>query len=41
MNSKISKITRYPKEAGRPKGSVTTVKFQLDGVEFVALNGGP
>src|SRR5438309_1739272 len=44
-DSKIGKITRYPKEAaekiGRPKGSVMTVEFQLDGVEFVALNGGP
>jgi predicted 3-demethylubiquinone-9 3-methyltransferase (glyoxalase superfamily) len=27
--------------SGRPKGSVMTVTFQLDGQEFVALNGGP
>jgi hypothetical protein len=27
--------------SGRPKGSVMTVAFQLDGQEFVALNGGP
>jgi len=44
-NSKIGKITRYPKEAaekiGRTPGSVMTVEFRLDGVEFVALNGGP
>jgi predicted 3-demethylubiquinone-9 3-methyltransferase (glyoxalase superfamily) len=44
-NSKIGKITRYPKEAaekiGRPPGSVMTVEFTLDRVEFVALNGGP
>jgi predicted 3-demethylubiquinone-9 3-methyltransferase (glyoxalase superfamily) len=44
-NSKIDKITRYPKEAaqkiGREPGSVMTVEFVLDGVEFVALNGGP
>jgi predicted 3-demethylubiquinone-9 3-methyltransferase (glyoxalase superfamily) len=44
-NSKISKIARYPKEAaekiGRPPGSVMTIEFKLDGVEFVALNGGP
>ena len=26
---------------GRPKGSVLTVLFQLDGEEFLALNGGP
>jgi len=37
-NSKIQKITRYPKEAaekiGRPPGSVMTVEFQLEGVEL-------
>jgi len=44
-NSKIDKITRYPKEAaekiGRETGSVMTTEFTLDDVEFVALNGGP
>ena len=44
-NSKIGKVTRYPEEAaekiGRPPGSVMTVEFTLDRVEFVALNGGP
>jgi predicted 3-demethylubiquinone-9 3-methyltransferase (glyoxalase superfamily) len=44
-NSKINKVTYYPEESaekiGRPKGSVMTVEFTLDGVEFVALNGGP
>jgi predicted 3-demethylubiquinone-9 3-methyltransferase (glyoxalase superfamily) len=44
-NSKIGKIARYDeageKAAGRPKGSVMTVEFQLEGQEFVALNGGP
>ena len=44
-NSKIMDIARYgdegPKVADRPKGSVMTVKFQLDGQEFIALNGGP
>jgi len=44
-NSKIGKIARYPKEAaekiGRTPGSVMTIEFKLDGVEFVALNGGP
>ncbi len=43
--SKIETITRYDengaKAAGRPKGTVMTVSFQLDGQEFVALNGGP
>ncbi len=44
-NSKIGSITRYGKEgaevSGRPKGTVMTVTFQLDGQEFMALNGGP
>src|SRR5437016_9783310 len=43
-NSKIGKIARYGAEgeqvSGRPKGSVMTVEFQLEGQEFVALNGG-
>lgn len=44
-NSKIKKITRYPEAAanapGRPAGSVMTMVFQLNGQEFIALNGGP
>ena len=44
-NSKIDKITRYPagpaNKIGREPGSVMTVEFTLDGVEFVALNAGP
>src|SRR5438874_3865108 len=44
-NSKIGKITRYPagpaNKIGREPGSVMTVEFTLDGVEFVGLNGGP
>jgi predicted 3-demethylubiquinone-9 3-methyltransferase (glyoxalase superfamily) len=40
-NSKIGKITHYGEGAPRPKGSVLTVSFQLDGQEFLALNGGP
>src|SRR5256885_5133185 len=44
-NSKIGKIARYQKEGaekiGRPPGSVMTVEFTLDRVDFVALNGGP
>ena len=44
-NAKINKITRYPdesaKQIGREPGSVMTVEFTLDGVEFVALNAGP
>ena len=44
-NSKITGTTRYDeaasKAAGRPAGSVMTIEFQLEGQEFVALNGGP
>jgi predicted 3-demethylubiquinone-9 3-methyltransferase (glyoxalase superfamily) len=44
-NSRIGKIARYGKAeekvAGRPAGSVMTVEFELEGQEFVALNGGP
>jgi predicted 3-demethylubiquinone-9 3-methyltransferase (glyoxalase superfamily) len=40
-NSKIGKITYYGEGAPRPKGSVMTVRFRLDGQEFLALNGGP
>jgi predicted 3-demethylubiquinone-9 3-methyltransferase (glyoxalase superfamily) len=44
-SSKVGKIARYDeageKAAGRPAGSVMTVEFQLEGQDFVALNGGP
>jgi len=44
-NSKIGNTTRYgeagAKVSGRPKGSVMTVTFEIEGQEFVALNGGP
>jgi predicted 3-demethylubiquinone-9 3-methyltransferase (glyoxalase superfamily) len=40
-NSKITEILRYGDAGPGPKGSVMTIAFQLDGQEFVALNGGP
>ena len=44
-NSKIGNITRYDevsaKPSGKPEGSVMTIDFQLDGQDFIALNGGP
>lgn len=44
-NSRIGSIARYGEAgaqvSGRPKGSVMTVTFRLDGQEFMALNGGP
>lgn len=43
-NSKLGRIARYDeagaKASGQPEGSVMTVEFQLDGQDFVALNGG-
>ena len=32
---------RYGDAGPGPKGSVMTVVFELDGQEFIALNGGP
>jgi predicted 3-demethylubiquinone-9 3-methyltransferase (glyoxalase superfamily) len=44
-NAKLGNIARYgeagAQASGRPKGSVMTVTFEIDGQEFVALNGGP
>jgi len=44
-NSKIGNLSRYGAEAaevsGRPEGTVMTVAFELEGQEFIALNGGP
>ena len=44
-NSKLGNITRYGEAgaevSGRPKGSVMTATFEIEGQEFVALNGGP
>lgn len=44
-NSKILNVARYGEEgakvSGRPKGTVMTVTFQLEGQQFMALNGGP
>jgi len=40
-NSKVLGVTRYGETGPGPKGSVMTANFQLDGQEFVALNGGP
>lgn len=44
-NSKILSIHRYPRAGtelhGRNPGSVMTVVFELDGLRFIGLNGGP
>lgn len=44
-NAKLGSITHYGEAgaevSGRPKGSVMTVAFEIEGQEFLALNGGP
>ncbi len=40
-NARIHQIERYGKAGPRPEGMVMTVTFELDGQEFIALNGGP
>jgi len=41
-NSNVKGMTHYTgEEPSGQKGSVMTVSFELDGQEFVALNGGP
>jgi len=44
-NSKILKVDRYPKAAeevsGKKAGTVLTVHFEIDGHQFLVLNGGP
>lgn len=40
-NSAIGHVTRYGDAGPGPKGTVISATFQLDGQEFIALNGGP
>ncbi|HUC37456.1 MAG TPA: VOC family protein [Acidimicrobiales bacterium] len=40
-NSRVLQVTRYSEGGPGPAGSVMTIHFELDGNEFVALNGGP
>ena len=44
-SAKIGKIARYgeagAKVSGQRKGTVMTVEFELDGDQFLGLNGGP
>jgi predicted 3-demethylubiquinone-9 3-methyltransferase (glyoxalase superfamily) len=40
-NSKVLNVARYGDAGPGPKGSVMTATFQLEGQEFIALNGGP
>jgi predicted 3-demethylubiquinone-9 3-methyltransferase (glyoxalase superfamily) len=44
-NSRIGNTSRYDEEvakaSGKAEGSVMTIEFQLEGQDFIALNGGP
>lgn len=40
-NSRIKDISRYGEGGPGPAGSVITASFELEGQEFIALNGGP
>jgi predicted 3-demethylubiquinone-9 3-methyltransferase (glyoxalase superfamily) len=40
-NSKVGSTSRYGEAGPGPKGSVMTIAFDLDGLSFTALNGGP
>ena len=40
-NSKVGTITRYGDAGPGPKGTVMIATFQLEGQDFIALNGGP
>lgn len=40
-NAKIKSTTRFGEAGPGPKGSVMVIAFELDGVELIALKGGP
>ena len=40
-NSRVNVVTRYGEAGPGPKGKAMTVTFQLEGQDFIALNGGP
>lgn len=40
-NSRINTTTHYGENGPMPEGTVLTIAFELDGQEYVALNGGP
>jgi predicted 3-demethylubiquinone-9 3-methyltransferase (glyoxalase superfamily) len=39
--SKLGEITYYSDAGPAPKGTVLTVRFKIEGQDFIALNGGP
>jgi predicted 3-demethylubiquinone-9 3-methyltransferase (glyoxalase superfamily) len=40
-NARVGKVSRYGDAGPGPRGTVMTASFNLDGQEFIALNGGP
>ncbi len=40
-DSKLGKVSRYGDAGPGPKGTAMTATFKIDGMEFIALNGGP
>ena len=40
-DSKVGSVSRYGEAGPGPKGTVMSATFQLEGQEFMALNGGP
>jgi len=40
-NSRITAVSHYAENMPMPKGTVLTVRFELDGQEHLAMNGGP
>jgi len=40
-NAKVLEVARYGEAGPGPEGSALTMRFQLEGVELMALNGGP
>jgi predicted 3-demethylubiquinone-9 3-methyltransferase (glyoxalase superfamily) len=40
-NSKVQSVSRYGEGGPGPKGTAMTVSFELEGLQFTALNGGP
>jgi len=40
-NSKIKNVSRYPEGSPMPAGTVMVVNFELEGRDYMALNGGP
>lgn len=40
-NSNIGRVTLYPEGSPGPAGTVMVGTFQIEGQEFIALNGGP